>query len=75
MMTGVLLNPHSSIHASDEVGTCILKYSITHCNFSDEYYDPSFALNNVDITEDEEGVAVTQIHVGSVMQPRYYIII
>ena len=37
MMTGVLLNPHSSIHASVEVGTCILKYAFTHCNFVEEY--------------------------------------
>ena len=37
--------------------------------FADEYYDPSFARKNVDITEDEEGVAVIQIHVRGVMQP------
>ena len=69
MMTGVLLNPHSSIHASVEVGTCILKYAFTHCNFVEEYFNPSFAQKNVDITEDEEGVAVIQIHVRGVMQP------
>ena len=63
------MNLHSSIHASDEVGTCILQYAITHCNLADEYHDPSFARKNVDITEDEEGVAVIQIHVRGVMQP------
>ena len=70
MMTGVSLNPHSSLHASDEVGTCILKYAITNCNFILRMSIMILVLHGkiVDITEEyEEGVAVIQIHVRSVM--------
>ena len=42
---------------------------IANSNFADEY-EPGFAQQNVDITVDEGGVEVIQIHVGGVMQPR-----
>ena len=37
---------------------------IANSNFADEY-EPGFAQQNVDITANEGGVEVIQIHVGS----------